>query len=67
MVMEHLCDKGLTFTASGSISNRNNLYVKLLDQGGQILLSLLDLSWFCRGNWIDDLGCEHLSCFIDNG
>ena len=26
MVMKHLCDKGLTFTAGGSISNRNNFY-----------------------------------------
>ena len=67
MVMKHLCDKGLTFTAGCSISNCNNLYAKLLDQGGQFLFSLLDLSWFCRSNWIDDLGGKHLSCLIDNG
>ena len=64
--MEDICDKGLTFTASGSITDRNNLYVKLLDQGGQIFLGLLDLIWFCRDNRIDNLGCKHFACLIDN-
>ena len=66
MVVEDLCDKGLTFTLAvpfpiAIISTPNSLIKE-----DRSFLSLLDLSWFCRCNWIDDLGSEHLSCLIDN-